>query len=224
MKKIFVFIFIACALGLSACSNKNDFQNKALFPFETRAVNISKNGQLQKEGPRASAQTQNPPKNNKTQNENFSCSKFDPYNSISDGFYKGPPSAVKPSLEHFSDFPVFDEPEFSDYDFSSLSKTMVYGFVYDVLSNAENYAGKFLKLKGSYKPYHTENGETYHFLIIYDENACCEMAMELLPTKGSSPAFPEPGDEIEASGIVDICNDGGARFVALRINGVSLVK
>ncbi|MDO5022913.1 MAG: hypothetical protein Q4E07_06210 [Eubacteriales bacterium] len=137
--------------------------------------------------------------------------------------YKGPPSAIMPNIKHFSDFPPFPELQLIDYDFSRQSVTMVYGFMYDVLTNAENYVGKSLKLTGSYMPYNAEDGNTYHFLLVYDDAACCELAIELLPTKGSDIAFPKSGDIMQAEGLVDICNDAGTRFVALRINDITLM-
>jgi hypothetical protein len=249
MKKTAFLILIACVFALSACSKQGGPQNIDMPLFETpvfqenqagsetyfeqnpesNAYNLDKNiyqqGQnpnKQEQSPYQAEQTQNPygPEQNPYDKEQDAAS-FS--NAFFDNLYQGPPSKLDPSLKHFSDFPVFKEPEFLDYDFSVLSKTVVYGLVYDVLVNAENYVGKFLKLRGVYMPYQEENGETYHLLLVYDENACCEMAVELLPTKGSAPSFPEANDTIEVSGLVDICNDNGTRFVALRINQVKAV-
>ncbi|NLJ64373.1 MAG: hypothetical protein GX337_03145 [Christensenellaceae bacterium] len=137
--------------------------------------------------------------------------------------YEGPNSMLNLAAKDYLDVPPFEEPLIIQHDLSRLSSTMAYAQLYDMLCNAENYVGSAVKLKGPYMPYQSEAGELMHFVLVYDMQGCCELALEMLPTRGANIEYPEMNTEIEAEGLFDICNDDGVRFVALRINRINIV-
>ncbi|HHU03176.1 MAG TPA: hypothetical protein GXZ91_08635 [Christensenellaceae bacterium] len=137
--------------------------------------------------------------------------------------YEGPNSMLNLAAKDYPDVPPFYEPLTIQHDLSRLSSTMAYAQLYDMLCNPEQYVGSAVKLKGPYMPYQSEDGEIMHFILVFDMQGCCELSLEMLPTRGANIEYPEMNTEIEVEGLFDICNDNGLRFVALRINRINVV-
>ena len=83
-----------------------------------------------------------------------------------------------------------------DLDLTTMSSTMVYSEVSNIMSTPEEYIGKNIKMKGQYVCYlaYDENGEiipgrTYDACIIADATACCSQGIEFVCTKGKCPAL-----------------------------------
>lgn len=91
-----------------------------------------------------------------------------------------------------------------DVDLASLSSTMVYAEVYNMMMTPEDYVGKTIKMKGLY--YASPNPEMdiiYHFVIIEDATACCAQGLEFI--WNGEHTYPEdfPSSEVpvEVTGV-----------------------
>lgn len=61
-----------------------------------------------------------------------------------------------------------------DIDLTSLSSTMVYSEVYNMMYEPDSYIGKTIRMDGIYTAYHDESsGNNYFACIIQDATACC---------------------------------------------------
>ena len=94
-----------------------------------------------------------------------------------------------------------------DVDLTTLSSTMVYSEVFNMMSNPENYLGKRVKMAGSFATYHDDNtGKDYYACIIKDATACCAQGIEF--TLSGDHPYPREGEEICVEGIFDTYTEG----------------
>ena len=69
-----------------------------------------------------------------------------------------------------------------DVDLTSLSSTMVYGEVFNMIMNPENYDNKIVKMKGQFALFEDmENGKPFYACVIPDATACCLQGFEFVP-------------------------------------------
>lgn len=90
-----------------------------------------------------------------------------------------------------------------DVDLTTLSSTMVYSQVYDMVTKADDYIGKSVKVKGPFSYFKDPNtGNEYFAVMITDATACCSQGMEfVLDGDYSYPDdYPEQGTEITVTG------------------------
>ncbi len=108
----------------------------------------------------------------------------------------------------------------SDYiDLTSLSKTMVYSEVYNMMYFPEDFVGKTVKMSGIYAMYYDEvSGKYYHACIITDATACCAQGIEFeLTDEYSYPDdYPEQGGDICVEGTFDTYYEGEDLYCTLR--------
>ena len=113
--------------------------------------------------------------------------------------------------------PVLSTTEGVDIDLTTLSSTIVYSEVYNMMYYPETYVGKVIKIKGQYAI--SEMGEMrYDLCIIKDATACCAQGMEFLLTDAYvyPKDYPEVGDEIELVGTFDTYYEGEYLYCTLR--------
>ena len=80
-----------------------------------------------------------------------------------------------------------------DVDLTTMSSTMVYSYVADMLANPSNYTGQIVRMKGDSN---TTHGGT-HSCIVYDALGCCTEGIEyILPEE----EYPEDGTKITVVG------------------------
>lgn len=78
-----------------------------------------------------------------------------------------------------------------DVDLTSLSSTMVYGEVFNMIMNPENYDNKIVKMKGQFALFEDmENGKPFYACVIPDATACCLQGFEFVPL----PEYNYPKD------------------------------
>lgn len=102
-----------------------------------------------------------------------------------------------------------------DVDLTILSSTMVYGEVYNMMTNPQDYEGKVIRLRGQYSSYYSDPpGEYLHFAVITDALACCVQGMEFLWTgEHSYPQdYPAEQTEIEITGVFERFEDQGSVY------------
>jgi len=90
-------------------------------------------------------------------------------------------------------------------DLTSLSSTMVYAEVNNMMTNPEKYIGKTIKMSGTcYNEFIFGIG-TYHYVIIEDATACCAQGMEFIWNGEhiNTVDYPKEQAKIEVTGIFD---------------------
>ena len=113
---------------------------------------------------------------------------------------------------------VLSSTEGIDVDLTSLSSTMVYSEVYNMMYEPDNYIGKTIKMDGLFMAYHDESTGNYYFAcIIQDATACCAQGMEFILTEDYSypDDYPEEGEQITVVGVFDTYMEGGYTYCTL---------
>ncbi len=121
---------------------------------------------------------------------------------------------------------VIDEDATPDVDLTTLSSTMVYAEVFNMMVEPENYVGKTIKAKGEF--YVIQNAapeRNYYMLLIRDALACCSQGLEFYPTGGQEfPAdFPAYASEIELTGTFTAYDRNGVDFYYIVCDSFSIL-
>lgn len=114
---------------------------------------------------------------------------------------------------------VLSSTEGIDVDLTSLSSTMVYSEVYNMMYEPETYIGKTIKMDGLFTAYHDESsGNNYYACIIQDAAACCAQGMEFILTYDYvyPDDYPEEGGLITVVGVFDTYMEGDYTYCTLR--------
>ena len=111
-----------------------------------------------------------------------------------------------------------------DVDLTTLSSTMVYSEVYNMMVSPESYVGKAVKMRGQFALYQSvdENGnlipdQIYFACVIADATACCSQGLEfVLAGEHSYPDdYPELGTEITVVGTFQTYEENGYMYCHL---------
>lgn len=106
-----------------------------------------------------------------------------------------------------------------DIDLTSLSSTMVYSEVYNMMASPEDYLGKIVKMDGTFALYNDEATDKYYFAcIIADATACCSQGIEFVLTDEYAypDDYPEEGGKICVVGMFDTYQEGDYTYCTLR--------
>lgn len=106
-----------------------------------------------------------------------------------------------------------------DVDLTTLSSTMVYSEVYNMMVSPDNYIGKTVKMDGMFALYHDEAADKYYFAcIIADATACCSQGIEFVLTDDYTypDDYPEEGGDICVVGVFDTYQEGDYTYCTLR--------
>lgn len=106
-----------------------------------------------------------------------------------------------------------------DVDLTSLSSTMVYSEVYNMLNEPDKYMGKTIKMNGKFSVYtDAATKKNYYAVIIADAAACCQQGLEF-DWKGSHSYpddFPQIDSQIEVVGTFDTYTENGQTYAVIR--------
>lgn len=101
-----------------------------------------------------------------------------------------------------------------DLDLTTMSSTMVYSEVYNIMVSPKDYIGKTIKMKGTCSIYPGENGhDDYYACVIMDATACCAQGIEFVLKDGQE--YPKEGDPVEVSGVFDTYDEDGTMYCHL---------
>ncbi len=106
-----------------------------------------------------------------------------------------------------------------DVDLTTLSSTMVYSEVYNMMSEPDDYLGKTIKMDGSFAVFHNEETDKYYYAcIIQDATACCSQGLEFeLNGDYKYPDdYPAEGENVCVVGTFDVYEEGGNSYCVLR--------
>lgn len=85
-----------------------------------------------------------------------------------------------------------------DLDLTTLSSTMVYSEVYNIMTTPDEYIGKKIKMNGIYTQYTNQGGTAFYpACIIQDATACCSQGIEFVLTDEN---YPEEGSTVVVEG------------------------
>lgn len=102
-----------------------------------------------------------------------------------------------------------------DVDLTTLSSTMVYSEVYNMLVTPNDYVNKSVKMKGEFAIYEDKTtGNSYYAVIIADASACCSQGLEfVLKGEHNYPEdYPELGSEITVKGKFQTYEENGELY------------
>ena len=100
-----------------------------------------------------------------------------------------------------------------DIDLTSLSSTMVYSEVYNIMSNPDEYIGKTIRMNGAFA---TDDNEIYYFCIIKDATACCQQGLEFILKGTQYPdGYPDIGADFTVQGTFERYMEGDQPYYHL---------
>ena len=105
-----------------------------------------------------------------------------------------------------------------DIDLTTLSGTMVYAEVYNMMTSPDEYLGKKVKMSGSFGVYQDQTtNKLYYACLIADATACCSQGIEfVLDGDYTFPdAYPEINSIITVTGIFDTYEENGYTYCQL---------
>mgnify|MGYP004594406669 CR=1 FL=1 len=111
----------------------------------------------------------------------------------------------------------------AEIDLTSMSSTMVYSYVFNMVSAPDDFIGQRFRIQGIYDEGLWEpTNQMYHYIIIADATACCAQGLEFVLTDESA-AYPQPGDEIEISGVFSTYEEEGNLYIQIVADSIKKV-
>lgn len=107
-----------------------------------------------------------------------------------------------------------------DVDLTTLSSTMVFAEVYNMLFNSDDYIGLTIKMNGMFALYQdSATGQLYFATIVQDATACCAQGIEFILAGDDNiypDDYPELGSDITVIGEFDVYDENGVTYCTLR--------
>lgn len=100
-----------------------------------------------------------------------------------------------------------------DYDLTQLSETVMFAEVNRMQIEPDKYAGKTVRVSGSYGTTTDEDGRVYHACVFTDSTACCTQVFEFVPAEGA--VLPEVGSMITVTGRFEAVIEGVFIYLTL---------
>ncbi len=101
----------------------------------------------------------------------------------------------------------------TDIDLTTMSSTMVYSQVSNMVSKPSDYKGKVVKAKGTCGVYaDSRTGKKYYSVIIQDATACCSQGLEFVLKDGK---YPSKGKSITVEGTFRTYRENGYIYCQL---------
>ncbi|MFV0364114.1 MAG: hypothetical protein ACK5LL_13675 [Suipraeoptans sp.] len=134
-------------------------------------------------------------------------------------------ASVAADVEANEEIDINEGSQFDDdsiVDLTTLSSTMLYSEVYNMMQNPSDYIGKEVKAKGIYQSMELgEEGNRYFFILISDASECCEQGLEFICDHAVYPNdYPEEGAEVTIKGTYELYNEGENTYYRIAVDGV----
>ena len=118
--------------------------------------------------------------------------------NIMDSLFNSDKSSVESSesIESNDDTEIEGAPTYDniDIDLTTMSSTMVYSQVLNMLDEPTSYVGKIVKMSGPFRPFDSNSDDyCYPAIVIQDATACCASGIEFL-LYGIPRCSPKGGD------------------------------
>ncbi len=119
-----------------------------------------------------------------------------------------------PAVSEATEAPAV-ESSVTEIDLTNISSTMVYSYVFNMLSTPDDFIGQRFRIQGIYDEGLWEpTNQMYHYIIIADATACCAQGLEFV-LADENAAYPQPRDEIEISGVFSTYEEDGELYVQI---------
>ena len=105
-----------------------------------------------------------------------------------------------------------------DMDLSTISGTVVYSQVYDMMMQPETYLGQRIRMKGAFSYYQDPDTQQEYFaVVIADATACCAQGIEFVwEGEHTYPQdYPPLETEITVTGTFDTYEENGYSYLQL---------
>ncbi len=127
---------------------------------------------------------------------------------------------TKPDSSETTEITSYDEtPQTEiDYDLTTMSSTMIYSTVSNMMLYPDVYLNKKIRIRGTFRPFHDEvTGNDYTAVIIPDATACCEQGIEFkLAGEHTFPDdYPQDGDFLTVTGTFITYEENGLTYSQL---------
>ncbi len=108
-----------------------------------------------------------------------------------------------------------------DIDLTVMSSTMVYTYVYLMVSTPDDYVGYVVKMDGMFASYYDEDtGNYYVACVVQDATACCAQGIEFELVDRDNYTYPDDypseGEYICVQGVFDSYEENGNTYYTLR--------
>lgn len=105
-------------------------------------------------------------------------------------------------------------------DLTTLSSTVVYSEVYNMVTAPNSYKGKKIKMNGNFAVYEdAATGKLYYACVIADATACCQQGIEFVLENDDELTYPDDypkeGDEITVLGTFNTYTENDEEFCHL---------
>ncbi|MCR5075278.1 MAG: hypothetical protein K6A79_05700 [Ruminococcus sp.] len=103
-------------------------------------------------------------------------------------------------------------------DLSAMSASVVYGQVFDMVNNPDDYTGRMIKAKGPFAYYQDPaTNKEYFAVLITDAMACCSQGIEFVldGDKKYPDDYPEINEEITVTGVFNFYTEGTNKYCQL---------
>ena len=111
----------------------------------------------------------------------------------------------------------------AEIDLTSMSSTMVYSYVFNMVNAPDDFIGQRFRIRGTYdEEYWDQTKLTYHYIVIADATACCAQGLEFVLTDPSA-AYPQRGEEFEISGTFGTYMENGNRYIQITADQITRV-
>ena len=111
----------------------------------------------------------------------------------------------------------------AEIDLTSMSSTMVYSYVFNMVTTPDDFIGQRVKIRGTYdEQFWDQTNLTYHYIVIADATACCAQGMEFVLTDPNA-AYPQVGEEFEISGIFGTYEEEGNLYIQIAADNLEKV-
>lgn len=109
----------------------------------------------------------------------------------------------------------------AEIDLTKMSSTMVYSYVYNMISAPDDFIGQRFRIRGNYdEEYWDQTKLTYHYIVIADAAACCAQGLEFVLTD-TGAAYPQVGEEFEISGTFGTYTENGNLYIQITADQIA---
>jgi hypothetical protein len=105
-----------------------------------------------------------------------------------------------------------------DLDLTTLTSTMVYSEVFNMMMEPETYVGKTVRISGLCNIYRDSNtSNVYYSCIVKDATQCCAQGLEFVldPDKYVDTDYPAMEDEITVTGTFATYEEGDRQYLTI---------
>lgn len=106
-----------------------------------------------------------------------------------------------------------------DYDLTQMSSTLIYSEMFNMMTNAQTYVDKVIKMKGYTGLFKDgASDSTYYSCIVPDATACCANGIEFVLNDSYEKYidYPVVNDEITVVGVFSLYKEGEYEYITLK--------